>query len=353
MKKNIILLTVLVALAAVAYFIYSKNSSSTLSGQPLADFAIEDTASINKIFIADHQGKSVLLEKVPGERLWNLNGKYKARKDAIDLLMDTFKRIRVRGSLGEAASQNMLRIMTSSAKKVEIYQGGDKPSKVYYVGPSTPDHVGTIMVLEIPGIGRAEEPYITHMEGFTGFLTPRFFTDENEWRYTGYYEFPDLGFSEIQIIDNYNPGQSFAVEYHGENNIRLYGGYQPGNDSFTQQISTFDTLSVKDFMLQFKKVSFDSYNTYLKYEAMDSIGKVLPAFVVRVTDNNGKRKDLNIYYKRAAKKHLDKDGNIIPWDMDFHWARTESGEYALAQRFVFNPILIPVQAFTAPRGNAH
>lgn len=345
MKKNILLIVVLVALALVAYFVYSKNSSSTLKDQELAQFAIEDTASINKIFIVDSQGKSVLLEKVEGERLWNLNKKYKARKDAIDLLMDTFKRIRIRGNLAPKAAENMVRVMSSSAKKVEIYQGGDEPSKIYYVGPSTPDHVGTIMVLEIPGKGRSEEPIITHIEGFTGFLTPRFFTDENEWRYTGYYEFPNLEFKKIEVIDNYTPSQSFSIAYNGGNDIQLKGGYQSGTNSFSEDISNFDSLAVKDYLLLFKKVHFDSYNTNLKPEAMDSISKVLPAYSIRVTDNNGKTKELTIYLKRAVKKHLDQQGKIIPWDMDFHWGRSETGEFALAQRFVFNPILIPIQAF--------
>lgn len=346
MKKNILLIVVLAALSVVAYIVYSKNSSSTIKNQELAQFAIEDTASIDKIFIVDSQGKSVLLEKVAGERLWNLNRKYKARKDAIDLLMDTFKRIRIRGNLAPKAAENMVRVMSSSAKKVEIYQGGDEPSKIYYVGPATPDHVGTIMVLEIPGKGRSEEPLITHIEGFTGFLTPRFFTDESEWRYTGYYEFPNLEFKQVEVIDNYNPAQSFSIAYDGGNNISLKGGYQAATNQFTQTINNFDSLAVKDYLLLYKKVHFDSYNTYLKPEAIDSISKVLPAYFIRVTDNQGKTKELTIYLKRAVKRHLDDKGNIIPWDMDFHWARGENGEFALAQRFVFNPILIPIQAFT-------
>jgi hypothetical protein len=345
MKKNILLLFLLVALGIAAFLLYKKNSTSTLTNQPLADFAIEDTSSVTKIFITDGKGSKVLIEKIPGESLWRLNNKLKARRDAVNLLLDTFKRIRVRGSLSEKASENMLRVLAASGKKVEIYQGGDEPSKIYYVGTSTPDHMGTIMLLEIPGVGRSQIPYITHMEGFTGFLTPRFFTDENEWRYTGYYEFPNLELSKIEVIDNYQLKSSFAIEYKGGNDIRLLGGYQPALETYNGPIPVFDTVAVKDYMLLFKKVHFDSYNTLLKPEAMDSIDKVLPAYTIKVTDLKAQTKILKIYLKRAAKKHYDADGNLIPWDMDFLWAKTESGEYALAQRFVFNPILVPIDRF--------
>ena len=345
MKKNIILLIVFLALGTAAWFVYNKNSSSTLTDQPLADFAIADTASVTKIFISDGKGNKVLVERVPGQTLWKLNNHLLARRDAVNLLLDTFKRIKVRGSLSEKASENMIRVLASSGKKVEIYQGGDEPSKIYYVGTSTPDHMGTIMLLEIPGIGRSEIPYITHMEGFTGFLTPRFFIDENEWRYTGYYEFPKLELSKIEVIDNIKPQESFAIEYKGGNDIKLLGGYQPALETYNGAIPVFDTMAVKDYMLLFKKVHFDSYNTMLKPEAMDSIDKVIPAYTIKVTDLNAKTKELKIYLKRAAKKHYDADGNVIPWDMDFLWAKTQDGEYALAQRFVFNPILVPLNRF--------
>jgi hypothetical protein len=345
MKKNIILLIVFLALGAAAWFVYKKNSSSTLTDQPLADFAVADTASVTKIFITDGKGNKVLVERIPGQTLWKLNNRLYARRDAVNLLLDTFKRIKVRGSLSDKASENMLRVLASSGKKVEIYQGGEKPSKIYYVGTSTPDHMGTIMLLEIPGIGRSETPYITHMEGFTGFLTPRFFTDENEWRYTGYYEFPKLELSKIEIIDNYKPQESFAIEYKGGNDIKLFGGYQPALETYNGPVPVFDSIAVKDYMLLFKQVHFDSYNTMLKPEAMDSIDKVLPAYTIKVTDLNNEKKELKIYLKRAAKKHLDAEGNVIPWDMEFLWAKTQDGEYALAQRFVFNPILIPLNRF--------
>lgn len=348
MKKNLLLLIVFAVLAIAAYFVYLKKNGSTIANEPLTDFAIADTASITKLFLTDKKGNSVLLERKPGE-LWALNGKYKARKDAIDLVLETIYRIRVRGMVSNASRDNMMKVLASGGKKVEIYQNGnDEPSKIYYVGSSTPDHFGTIMLLEIPEIGRSEEPYITHMEGFTGFLTPRFFTDEMEWRYTGYYSYPELNFSEIQIIDNYIPENSLKVEYHGGNDIALFGGYQPGIDAFTGKIHEFDSLAVKDLLLLFKKVHFDSYNTLLKASAMDSIDKVIPAYTIKVKEQNGKYKDLLLYNKRAAKTHRDEEGNIIPWDMNFYWAKTQDGEYALAQKFVFNPILFPLKYYVKP-----
>lgn len=344
-KKNILALVVFIVLAVASIFIYKKKNGSTLADEPLADFAIADTATITKIFLTDNQGNSALVERVPGERLWNLNKKYKARKDGVDLVLETINRIRVRGAVSKTSRDNMMKILATGGKKVEIYQGGDEPTKIYYVGPSTPDHMGTIMLLEIPGEGRSEEPYITHMEGFTGFLTPRFFTSEMEWRYTGYYSYPELNFTEVQVIDNYAPQNSVKVEYLGGNNISLFTNYQPALESYNTQVSDFDSLLVKDLLLLFKKVHFDSYNTLLRPEAMDSMDKVIPAYTLRVKEKSGNYKDLRLYNKRAAVEKYDEEGNLKPWDLDYFWAKTESGEYALAQKFVFGPIVVPISYY--------
>ena len=350
MKKNLLLLGLLVVLALAAYFIYQKNSASTLAGKPLSDFAISDTASVTKIFIADKQGKSVLLERIPGQRYWKLNGKYLARKDALDLLLETVNRLHVKGALPASGRDNMMRVLASSARKVEIYQGGDEPSKIYYIGTSTPDHMGTIMLLEIPGIGRSDEPYITYMEGFTGFLTPRFFSDENEWRYTGMFDYPNLDFTQVDVIDNMNPETSFCVNYYGGNSIGMQTGYNVYTNSFSTPIPVFDTLKVKNLLIQFKKVYFESYNTNLKLEAVDSINKTVPAYTLQVHEKSGTTKKVDLYKKRAAKRFLDENGNESPWDMDYFWGKNNEGELALAQRFVFSPLVAPLGFYLKPAG---
>ncbi len=342
MKKNLGLFLLFLVLAALAFWVYRTQTSSTLSDQPLTDFAIEDTASVTKLFIVDHTGKTALIERVPGKRLWMLNKKYQAREDAVNLILTTLKRIRVRGNVPEAGKQNMLKVIASSGKKVEVYQGGDKPSKIYYVGPATPDHYGTVMLLEIPGVGRSEEPYITHMEGFTGFLNTRFFADEMEWRYTGIYYYPNLEFQRVSLLYPSSPASSFEVEYKGGNDIQLRANPDPISGHFKTPVAQFDSLKVKDFLLLFKKVHFETYNTYLKPSAADSISKTIPFCTITVTDNGGKAHPLHLYMKRAREGYSGPDG----WDPEYYWGRNEEGYLGLAQMFVFNPILQPLGFFT-------
>ena len=343
MKKNLILTLVFVVLAVASAVVYLQSNSSTIADEPLTDFAIEDTAQVNKVIITDHLGKMATLERVPGERLWKLNGKLEAREDAVNLMLKTFNRIRIRGNVSDSSRDNMLKLLASSSKRVEIFTGGDEPAKIWYVGIPTPDHTGTLMLLEIPGIGRSEEPYIVHMEGFTGFLSTRFFTNEMEWRYTGIFEHPHLEVSKVRMINHMIPADSWEVRFGGGNNLELWSCNAAGASE--KKVSRFDTTAVKDQLLLFKKIHVESFNTQLSEQQTDSLRNASPAYTLEVTDNSGKSTTIDLHLKPSKKAIEDDYGNIIPFDLDYFWAKTQDGEIAMAQSFNFSPLLNPIGKF--------
>jgi hypothetical protein len=286
------------------------------------------------------------LERVPGERLWRLNGKLQAREDAVNLMLKTFNRIRIRGNVSDSSRDNMLKLLASSSKRVEIFTGGNEPAKIWYVGIPTPDHTGTIMLLEIPGIGRSEEPYIVHMEGFTGFLSTRFFTNEMEWRYTGIFEYPHLEVSKVRMINHMIPADSWEVHFAGGNNLELWSCSPSGQSE--RKASYFDTTAVKEQLLYFKKVHVESFNTQLSGQQADSLRNAQPAYTLEVTDNKGKSTTIDLHLKPSKKAIEDDYGNVIPFDLDYFWAKTQDGEIAMAQSYNFSPLLNPIAKF-APR----
>jgi hypothetical protein len=344
MKKNIILLIVLAALAIAAGVVYFQSHTSTIADEPLSDFAIQDTASVTKIVITDHLGKIATLERIKGERLWSLNGKLKAREDAINLILKTFNRIRVRGNVSDSSRENMLKLLATSSKRVEIFTGKNEPAKIWYVGTPTPDHTGTVMLLEIPGIGRSEEPYIMHMEGFTGFLSTRFFTNEMEWRYTGIFEYPHLEVSKVRMINHLIPADSWEVRFAGGNALELYSCDAQGMSN--RKAVQFDTLAVKNQMLLFKKVHVESFNTQFNTQQTDSLRKTSAAYTLEIFDNAGKPTSIRLHLKPANKSIEDEFGNIIPFDLDYFWGITDDGEVAMAQSYNFSPLLNPISKFS-------
>ena len=73
MKKNKTVLIVFVLLAVVACGLWYVESNKSIKGE-LRDFAVTDTSSIDKIFLADKEGRAVTLVREAPNR-WMVNGK--------------------------------------------------------------------------------------------------------------------------------------------------------------------------------------------------------------------------------------------------------------------------------------
>ena len=323
MKSNLRILLVLVVVTMITGIVWkTQDSRGDLSSNVQADFSIPDTSLVNKIFIADNQGGTALLERSVDTRFWTLNGEFLARKDATDLLLKTFSRIEVKGPVNEKMRGTVIRNLAGIAKKVEIYQGGDKPVKTWYVGTSTPSHTGTYMVLETPGLGMSSEPFVVSLKGSIGFLSTRFFTDINEWRYTGVFDFPGRSLAEVTVIHHDTPYHSYTIKSNPTGEISLENGAGA-------LLSIQDTVKVQDQFLRFRKVHFESYNNHLTELGQESIRNAPPSFTMFVKGFDGKSSKFDLFWKQ----------NESGPDEEYMYGLTTAGEIVLVQRYVFDPLI--------------
>lgn len=327
---------VLIVVGVALYFNFNVDPSTT-SQKAQTDFAIADTASIGKIFIADTKGNTITLDRTGG--VWMVNGLYKAREDAAWLLLHTFRNVYVQRPVAKEAQAQVNTVMATSAKKVEIYDYDGNWIKTWYVGHGTMDKKGTYMLLETPEGGKSSAPFIMDMRGFLGMLDTRFFTNLAEWRSTRILEYPDLGLTEIEVTYPEQPDASFRIEYGGGNDIRLY----PKDSDVA--IAGFDTAVVKDYMLNYKLGSFENFNSLLSPTQEDSIRMLVPYQIIKVTDPQRTR-ELRLWSRAApeGQKEMDAETPSVI-DRERIYACVDDGELAFAQRYVWDNFRAPLQAF--------
>lgn len=328
MKRTLLLLLLIAGLAIAAFFISKKSSDSTISG-PLNNFAIEDTASVGAIFIADNKGNTAVLERNE-ENTWLINKKYPAREDAIETLLKTFKHIYIQRTVPKEAQSEVNRVMAASNKKVEIYDREGEWLKTYYVGYATMDKAGTYMLLETPE-GKSSEPYIMDMKGFIGSLDTRFFTDEYEWRSPLIFKYDDIEkIQEVKVTYPSTPSESFTIKYAGGNDLSLF------NADTDERVAPFDTVRVQNYMLNFKLAGFSSFKTYLDPQREDSVMMSPPAQIIEI-NHNGKVETIKLWVKEAPEGQTEGDG-VTPAviDMEKVFATYNDGQLAVAQRFVWD-----------------
>jgi hypothetical protein len=338
MKKNRTIALLVILLILLAGYFYFRHSVSTIKRE-LRDFAVQDTAAVSKIFMVNKENVQILLEREDGT--WKVNGKYPARKDATDLLLKTLHRLDVKSPVSKASFDNVVKLLAANHVKVEIYSGKKKPDKVIYVGGPTQDYFGTYMMLE-----NSSTPFIMHIPGFSGYLTTRFFMDENEWRDHGIlrYQFHEIASVDLENIRQ--PEKSFRIENSGDNQFRLIRLMDK------EPVAHFDTLRAKEYLAQFMKVSFERIAAEVLPEVRDSILSTNPIYRITVNDIHQKTTLIEAFLRPNFMAPASESAIPPEFDPDRMYGRiNKDSTLVIIQYFTFDPIFMELDYFLSDKTN--
>jgi len=324
MKKNIIGLVVLLLLAATSYYVYQQRGTGTIKPD-LHNFAVKDTASVTKIFLADKSGNTILLERQQNKS-WTVNKNHKARKDAVDVLLATIKRVEMKAPVSKAAHDNIVRLLAGKSIKVEIYQN-DKKTKTYYVGDATKDHLGTNMLME----GSAT-PFTCHIPGFYGYLTARYFTRAKEWRDTEIFNYRLPQIAEIKVEFHQTPERSFRITHSKDRVVQLFRLFPS-----EEKVERMDTVFVKRYMTNYRNIRYEGIQPY-QTARVDSIVKSPKYFTITVTNPQGEISTVTSYRIPSDPNALVQNREDTDWDPDRMHATIngDESEIMLIQYFSFD-----------------
>lgn len=337
MNRRVLLLLVLIVLGALAWWLNKERGTTTLAG-PLSDFMVADTAKVDRIFIAEHSGKSVDLRR-QADGTWTANGIYTAKQTYVDLLLKTFLRIEVRSPVPKSGEDNVLRVMSAASKKVEIYTGGKKPEKIWIVGHGTKDHFGTYMLLEKPGVGRSNVPFVTNMSGFTGTLSSRFHANMDDWRSSEVFRFADMyDIASLEVERPDAPRTNYRIEHLGNETVRLL--------DHQGQAIPFDTVLVRGSLLIFQKLNYEYVDRNPTKLERDSILALPPNHVLRLTRRDGTSEVAKFWYM-PNQGELGSEETITQLHDGVRMrALVEDTLLVVVQRAMWDRVLQPVTALS-------
>ncbi|OFX61332.1 MAG: hypothetical protein A2W97_02460 [Bacteroidetes bacterium GWE2_40_63] len=326
-KKNLRYL-ILVLLVILVLVVVATQNKSTIKKE-LRDFAVEDTALVDKIFLVDKENQSILLERTTDH--WVLNSEYVARQDLVNILLKTMYRIQVKEPVAKAAQENIIKSLAVKSTKVEIYQKG-KRVKVYYVGGPTQDSYGTYMIIE-----NSSSPFVVEIPGFRGYLSTRFSTLEYEWKAQTVFAISLEHLQEVTVENLKNKKSSFQLT-HWSNHFELFSYPEK------EPIHSFDTLKAKKYLMEFRKKNYSKYIEDVPMEYLDSIKNSPPVFVITAKMNNGNTIQMKAFNKPGWGR-LDFFGQEIKNDPDNFFLLLNDKEFVYAQYFVFDPLFVGRETF--------
>ncbi|KAF0131387.1 MAG: hypothetical protein FD155_1051 [Bacteroidetes bacterium] len=346
MKNNRLAILLTSGLLLIAVFlILNQRSTGTLSKD--AEFAVYDTSSVTKIFIAGMDDREVLLEREPNG--WKLNKEFKAQQRKVSDLLNTMMKLRVRTPVAQAAHDNVITRMAGIAVKVEVYQvlprinlfdriklfPRETRSLVYYVGDSPKDNMGTFMLKE-----GAETAYIMQITGFKGFLSTRYSPIADDWRDHTVFN-TNLGdIRSVEVEFNEDPTKSYSVTRSDRHNYLL----KRIQDQYVYE--NYDTLRLLNFLTAFSDIRFEALLNNLPQQRIDSIVNSPFLHRVTLTDEKGMSYSITTFTKKKLEQNMVDNETLQPVDLDRMYALVNDGrDFVLIQYFVFDKVLRPVTYF--------
>ena len=284
----------------------------------LRDFSIKDTASITSFRVSNTENSTIEITRRNKEKKWLIKGtKFYANKASVNLLMETFYRIRVKQDVPKSALNTVFNRLSVKYKKVEIFTDSDQPIKTWYIGSPTQDHLGTYMLLQKEEI-KSDVPFITYKPGMYGSLDVRFFTGLENWRSTKVFDYSnsnDILYLKVQFKDN--PTESYSIKR--QNNKVLL------SDQENQLLTNYDTIQVKHYLTHFNNINYNK-NMMFKERIRDSLLSISPDYHFELSDKYNETKIINLW------KIKDKNSET-GWDKEYGVININNSQELLRVQF--------------------
>ena len=185
-----------------------------------------------------------------------------------------------------------------------------------------------------------KKPYIIHIPGFRGFLTPRFVTEPLKWRSHVIVDLDVRAIERVELTIPELPEEGFAVQREGE------GFYLELSNH--QRAAGFDTARVAQMLSGFTYLNFDEFAGIVPNSFADSCVSGTPRTILRVTDTAGRTHELRTYIKYENPDDLlaMPDPEMYEtFDMDRLYAIVDDRDTVLIQYYTFDNILQPASYF--------
>lgn len=351
-KRNLlILLIVVVLIGLIALVVAMRGSKDATFDQ---DFHVEDIENITKIFLADKENNHVLLQRVAdadtnSDTTWTVDETYPASKGMIKLLLETLHDMRIRQQVNKNAVPQAIKLLSANSTKCEVYQTRylidwfngrlrlfprEKLTVTYFVGQETQDMMACYMYREGDKV-----PYIIHIPGFRGYLTPRFVADPMSWRSHTIVHWDITHLQSVELDIPATPEESYKVSRQGDGFVFQKAG---------TIIDNFDTARVAQMLSCFHNLNFDEYASRVPNSNMDSSFNAGPRAILHITNTEGTTREVTTYikYNNPTDSLVMRNDELYEmFDLNRLYAIIDKKDTVLIQYFVFDNILQPASFY--------
>ena len=328
-KKNLLILAFVLSLGLLSIYLIKRDDSSSIRTE-LMDFAVRDTASISKIFLADRNGNSVILKR-QNDGSWIMNDSFPPRPDMKKYLLQAIYSLSVKSRIPKSGYNNVINDLAASAIKCEIYlKNEEKAHKVYYVGGHTADALGTLMMIENSSI-----PFVIEVPGFNGYLTPRYSPSQAVWLEPIIFRYTTDDIKKIEIRYPGFPQYDFVIEKEMDRySLHILSEQNLRND--------VDSVAIDNYLALYQQVFYEVVESRLNDFQKDSLLKTTPLTQIEIESVDNAKAGITIFPMAINENSMaiqDSLGNPLTYDLDrmygYLW---DKKQWVVIQHYTFDKL---------------
>jgi hypothetical protein len=325
-KKIIVLISIILISIFLGWYITRLVKNDGKSMTELINFAVEDTSKIDRLIISDAAGLRFEVKRT--KQGWVDANDGCIIQEHVKLILETIKNIEFKGYVTENSRNEFIKLMSAQSTKLEIYKDGNY-SKTWFIGPSTQDHYGQVMLLDTDEGGKSDLPVLMKVKGFNGIIEPRFFADPRKWQCTRIMGFTIGEIKKVEYRNLLDAEKSFSIK-HEDFQFKI-----KQNGRILTQV---DTTKIFRYLQNFSKVHFELPNYVLTEKQVDSV-KNSPPFATLKIESTSKKPLLLRCFRIDGEEMFDSEiAEYVNYDMNRFWCQLPSGELVKCQYYVFDPI---------------
>lgn len=205
----------IIALSSLVIFALLWKNQNQSSPWTSDLFRLKKAESITAILLSSNDPAKGYVKFIKNDKGWTVTDgthTYSADTQSLnDLLFWAMPRLHLKNPVPDAAKENITRELAQSATKAVFYSN-DQAVHTVYVGSPTPTQESTYMYAP-----DTERPCVIEIPGFTGYLTPYFHTDIQQWRSVYLVDAEASSIKSFELNYPNAPDQSFAIIQDPEN----------------------------------------------------------------------------------------------------------------------------------------
>ena len=294
-NKNIKLIVILAVLLSLSLWLGSREEKKSNLDVDQRLFSIEDIEGVDKIVLQNDVAINNLILK---SGYWQLNAKYRADQNLVELLLAVFNRVEIQRSVSKKLKPEVINELNTNGIGVEVFSQGELLQKFLVGGNATKTNTYFARTVE--------NPFIITLPGYNNYVAGIFELTTNQWR------------DRLIFSSTWRSLKSLSISYLGlpQNDILI--DYK--NDQLVMEgVNTLDTVSMLSYIENFNQFHAIGFIDSGEYPRFDSLLTTDVAVTIALNDIDSKKNQVLQLYPRIPNDqyYLGKlsDGQMTLFDV--------------------------------------